>query len=203
MNQQNTIDLKNLIHQVHDLNKHYLVELSLCNSACTDFSNFDIKLTDEQYNNILQNIRSLDMWKQHFEANNLYFYKNNLVMTVRKNGKEFCFNNVCHKTFYYSRTPGQGHGLLVRILKNNPYNSRLFPFTRDIDFMETVDEEVFQNSTATFKFEIHIYQDDMTGEEKSYKLLKVYIKNTVNTDYYLKLLEPEYNRCSLEFGVEY
>ena len=40
MNQQKTIDLKNLIHQVHDLNKHYLIELSLCNSACADFSNF-------------------------------------------------------------------------------------------------------------------------------------------------------------------
>jgi len=193
------IDLKHLIHQIHDLNNHYLIELMLCCSSNSNFSNFDVKLTDKQFDDILQNIRSLSMWKQHFDTSNLYFYKNNLVLTVRKNGKEFCFNNVCHKTFYYKNR--QDNGILVRILKNNPYNSRLFPFTNDIDFMETVEEEVFQNSTATFKFETHIYEDD--GVEKQYRLLKVYVKNCVNTDYYLKLLEPEYNKFNLIFGVEY
>ncbi len=197
-----TFDLKQLIHQIHDQKQYYLIELVLCNSSNPNFSNFDIRLSEQHFNQILNNVRSLSMWKQHFNTNNLYFYKDNLVMTVHSNGKEICFNNVCHKAFFYKTGSATTNGVLVRILKNNPFNSRLFPFTSDIDFMETVEEEIFQNSTSTFKFETHTY-DDENAVKQTYRILKVYIKNTVNTDFYLKLLEPQYQTHVLSYAIEY
>jgi hypothetical protein len=202
--------LKELIHTIHGMRNNFLIELSFCCDFDKKINSFDIQTDADFFNKLRSKISSLNAWSKNFETDNMYFYKNNLAMAVHTNGKEICFNNVCHKAFYFIN-PNKSEtdcnkGIVVRIIKNNPISSRLFPFTNEIDYMENVIEDVYQNSTITFKFETHTYNDGLMyqfDKPTTYKCIKMYVKNTINTDYYLDLFEPEFRNFDLDWEIQF